>query len=100
MMKKFVKMGGLMIAFLMVLGTAQAQKFGYVNSALILQEMPDVKQMNSNLEGFKTQLEKKAKQMMEDYQMEEDESQNGQSQMQESQALALEQDEVCERKVF
>ena len=65
---KFIKMGSLMLAFLFVAGTAQAQKFGYVNSAEILTQMPAVKQMQSNLEGFKTQLEKKAEQMITDFQ--------------------------------
>ena len=67
-MMKFIKMGGLMFAFLFVFGTAQAQKFGYVNSGEILTQMPAVKQMQSNLEGFKTQLEKKAEQMIKDFQ--------------------------------
>ena len=67
-MMKFIKMGGLMFAFLFVFGTAQAQKFGYVNSREILTQMPAVKQMQSNLEGFKTQLEKKAEQMIKDFQ--------------------------------
>ncbi|RMG76747.1 MAG: OmpH family outer membrane protein [Bacteroidetes bacterium] len=68
MMKNFVKTGGLMFAFLLFLGTAQAQKFGYVDSGAILSEMPEVKQMQSNLDGFKTQLEKKAQSMLTAYQ--------------------------------
>lgn len=68
MMMKFIKMGGLMFAFLFIFGTAQAQKFGYVNSGEILTDMPAVKQMQSNLEGFKTQLEKKAEQMIKEFQ--------------------------------
>jgi len=67
-MMKFIKTGSLMFAFLFVFGTAQAQKFGYVNSGEILTGMPAVKQMQSNLEGFKTQLEKKAEQMIKDFQ--------------------------------
>ena len=58
-----------MVALLLAVGTTQAQKFGYVNSGEILTAMPAVKQMQSNLEGFKTQLEKKAKQMMEEFQV-------------------------------
>ncbi len=68
MIKKFVKLGGLMVALLFMFTNVQAQKFGYVNSAALLAEMPDVKQMQSNLEGLKTQLEKKAKQMLDDFQ--------------------------------
>ena len=66
-MMKFIKMGGLMFALMLMVTTAQAQKFGYVNSGAILSEMPAVKQMQSNLEGFKTQLEKKAEQMLTDF---------------------------------
>ena len=68
MTKKFVKLGGLFIALLFMFNNVQAQKFGYVNSAALLSQMPDVKQMQSNLEGLKTQLEKKAKQMLDDFQ--------------------------------
>ena len=63
-MMKFIKTASLMFALLLTVGTAQAQKFGYVNSGEILTQMPAVKQMQSNLEGFKTQLEKKAEQML------------------------------------
>ena len=67
-MKKLVKMGGLLVAFVLMFGTAQAQKFGYVDSGAILAEMAEVKQMQSNLDGFKTQLEKKAQAMLTDFQ--------------------------------
>lgn len=67
-MKTFVKMGAFLIALVCITATAQAQKFGYVNSAAILSEMPEVKQMQSNLDGLRTQLEKKGKQMIEDFQ--------------------------------
>lgn len=68
MMKNFVKMGGLLVAFVLMFGTAQAQKFGYVDSGAILAEMAEVKQMQSNLDGFKTQLEKKAQSMLTSFQ--------------------------------
>lgn len=45
------------------------QKFGYLNSAQILAEMPEVAQMNSNLEGYKTVLQKKGQQMVEEFQL-------------------------------
>lgn len=67
-MMKFIKMGGLMFAFLFVIGTAQAQKFGYVNSGEILTGLPAVKQMQSNLEGFGKILEKEIQQMVTDFQ--------------------------------
>jgi len=50
--------------------TMQAQKFGYVNSQLILSEMPAVKQANANLDALKTQLQKKGKGMVETLQKE------------------------------
>lgn len=68
MIKKFVKLGGLFVALMFMFSNVQAQKFGYVNSAAVLAELPDVKQMQSNLEGLKTILEKKAKQMLDDFQ--------------------------------
>jgi outer membrane protein len=68
MMIKFIKTGSLMLAFLFVVGTAQAQKFGYVNSGEILTGMPAVKQMQSNLEGFGKILEKEIQQMVTDFQ--------------------------------
>lgn len=67
-MKTFVKIGAFLIAMVCITATTQAQKFGYVNSAAILSEMPAVKQMQSNLEGLQTQLEKKGKQMIDDFQ--------------------------------
>ena len=66
-MMKFIKTGGLLFALMLIVNTVQAQKFGYVNSGVILNEMPAVKQMQSNLEGFAKQLEKKAEQMVTDF---------------------------------
>ena len=68
MMKKLIKTGGLLVAFVLMTASVQAQKFGYVNSGAILSEMAEVKQMQSNLEGFKTQLEKKAQTMLTSFQ--------------------------------
>lgn len=67
-MKQILKISLLFIALLMVAGTAQAQKFGYVNSAAILAEMPQVKQADSNLAALQEQLEKQGKKMVDDYQ--------------------------------
>lgn len=70
-MKNVLKAGSLLV-FLMLIGiSVQAQKYGYVNSALILSELPEVKQMRSNLESFQTQLQKKGQQMLTDYQAKE-----------------------------
>lgn len=52
MMKFIVKTGVLMAAFLLFANAVDAQKFGYVNSAAILVEMPEMKQMQSSLEAF------------------------------------------------
>lgn len=68
MMKKLIKTGGLLVAFVLMFGSVQAQKFGYVNSGAIMSEMAEVKQMQSNLEGFQTQLEKKAQAMLTSFQ--------------------------------
>ena len=46
----------------------QAQKFGYVNSALILSEMPEIKQADSNLEALQKQLMKKGEGMVQLFQ--------------------------------
>jgi len=70
-MKKIIKLGFLLIAFVSISLTTQAQKFGYMNSTALLTEMPEVKQMNSKLEDLSKQLEKKYKQMTESYQREE-----------------------------
>ncbi len=71
MMKKIVKMSALSVALFFMVSTMQAQKFGYLNSASILSELPEVKQMRSNLEGLQAQLEKKGKQMVTEYQEKE-----------------------------
>ncbi len=45
--------------------SVQAQKVGHLNSQTLLAEMPEVKQAESNLKAFQTQLEKKGQQMVE-----------------------------------
>jgi outer membrane protein len=67
-MKRILKISLLLIALVSMAGVAQAQKFGYVNSAAILAEMPKVKQADANLEALQKQLENKGKQMVEKYQ--------------------------------
>jgi len=42
-------------------------KIGYLNSAAILAELPEVKSANADLEVFQTQLQKKAEKMMQDF---------------------------------
>lgn len=45
-----------------------SQKFGYINSVVLLSEMAEVKQADSNLKAFQTQLTKKGQEMVKDLQ--------------------------------
>lgn len=61
-------------AFLLALGmllsiSAEAQKFGFVNSGSILESMPQVKEAESNLEALGKQLQAKGEKMMQDFQL-------------------------------
>lgn len=49
--------------------SAQAQKFGFVNSGSILEGMPQVKEAESNLEALGKQLQAKGEKMMQDFQL-------------------------------
>jgi len=71
-MKRIIKTSLMMVAFLSIMATAQAQKFGYLNSQLILSEMPAVKEMQSNLQALQTQLQKQGQGMVENYKKEEE----------------------------
>ncbi len=70
-MKYSIKLGGLLVALLFFSMGASAQKYGYLNSAAILADMPEVKQMQSNLQALQTQLQKKGQQMLQEYQQKE-----------------------------
>ena len=62
-MKNLLKIG-LLLAVMFVMGTeVNAQKFGYLNSAALLAEMPEVKQAEANLEDLRVQLQKKQQEM-------------------------------------
>ncbi len=68
-MKKVLKVSAIIITLVCVVASASyAQKFGYVNSAEILNALPDVKQADSNLEALQKQLQKKYQQSVETYQ--------------------------------
>ena len=56
---------------ILLIGTIQlsAQKFGYVNSAGLLEEMAEIKQANSNLETLQKQLQSKGQNMLKDFQL-------------------------------
>ena len=45
-----------------------SQKFGYLNSAALLQEMPEVKGAEANLETLQKQLQSKGQKMLEEFQ--------------------------------
>jgi len=40
------------------------QKFGYINTQLLIEEIPEVQEANSNIETFRNQLQKKGKEML------------------------------------
>ena len=67
-MKRILKITGLLLIVFGAMNTAQAQKFGYVNSSAILAEMPEVKQMEANLEALQKKLKKKGQGMVEQLQ--------------------------------
>lgn len=70
MQMKPTKKFGLALFFGLILAfTANAQKFGYVDSANILESMPKVKEAESNLEAFGKQLQTKGQKMMEEFQV-------------------------------
>ena len=58
-MKNLLKISTLVLVLFTCTFSAQAQQFGYVDSQLILSEMPAVKQAESNLEALQQQLQKK-----------------------------------------
>ncbi|MBK6930446.1 MAG: OmpH family outer membrane protein [Saprospirales bacterium] len=45
-----------------------AQKFGYLNSVALLTELPEVKQADSDLQAYQTQLTKRGQEMVKDLQ--------------------------------
>lgn len=64
-MKHMLKLGFAALLVFGVAAAASAQKFGYVNSAQILAEMPELKQAEASLEALQTQLQKKGQTMVE-----------------------------------
>ena len=73
-MKKVIKLSVLAIGMMLTVTAVHAQKYGYVNSAAILAELPQVQQMRSNLESYGSILQKKGQQMLTDYQTKEQEA--------------------------
>lgn len=66
-MKKFLQIALMAVLVFAATATASAQKFGYVNSAEILAELPAMKAAESNLEGLQKQLQKKGQAMVQNF---------------------------------
>lgn len=64
-MKRILKISSLFLLFFALASQVQAQKFGYINSAEILANFPEVKQAEANLEALQKQLTKKCQGMVE-----------------------------------
>lgn len=59
----------MLVAVLLLSITAlSAQKFGYINSQELIQELPEVKEANSNIEAFQSQLQRKGQEMIQSLQ--------------------------------
>ncbi|MBK9109401.1 MAG: OmpH family outer membrane protein [Saprospiraceae bacterium] len=57
----------LILIFLVgLISGAEAQKFGYLNSQVLMAELPEVKQADATLQALQTQLEKKGQLMVQD----------------------------------
>ena len=67
-MKRITKLFILVLMMAATAFSADAQKFGYLNSAEILSGMAEVKQANSSMEALQKQLQKKGQQMVQAYQ--------------------------------
>ncbi len=73
LIQKNIQMSKLKISLLLIAGllltvSTQAQKFGFVDSAGILEAMAEVKQADANLEALQKQLQKKGQGMLEQLQ--------------------------------
>ena len=63
-MTKLSKLTLLFVFSLLTVFSLQAQKFGYINSAQLLLEMPDIKSADSQLETFQQGLVAKGQEMV------------------------------------
>ncbi|MFK8101367.1 MAG: OmpH family outer membrane protein [Saprospiraceae bacterium] len=70
-MKKIAKLGLLLLALVSINISMSAQNFGYLNSQVILSKMPEVKQMEANLEALQKQLQKQGEQMVANFKKQE-----------------------------
>ncbi len=67
-MKQYIQLTFVALLLLVATASATAQKFGYVNSAEILSELPAMKAAESNLEAMQKQLQKKGQAMVQSFQ--------------------------------
>lgn len=67
-MKNWKQIGGLVVLSWLAFSSLTAQKFGYLNSAALLVELPEVKQAESDLDAFQKQLQKKGQDMVTKFQ--------------------------------
>lgn len=63
-MNKILKSLLFTIALVAVTVSAQAQKFGYINSQELISQLPEVKEANAKIETLKKQLQKKGQDML------------------------------------
>jgi len=63
-MKNAIQLSALVLTLMFATVTVQAQKFGYINTAAILSEMPKVKQAEVSINNFQTQLQKKGQEKL------------------------------------
>ena len=68
-MKYLLKYTLILAVCVSVSTSVNAQKFGYLNSAAILQEMPEVKQAEADLEVLQKQLQSRGETMLKEFQM-------------------------------
>jgi len=70
-MKKMIFLGLLLMSTMLIAQEADSlttPKYGYVASGAILDKLPEMEQMQSDLEGYQTILQKKGQQMVQDFQ--------------------------------
>jgi len=67
-MKYLAKYAVLLVISLAFVQWTSAQKFGFLNSAALLQEMPEVKEAEANLETLQKQLQARGEKMLQEFQ--------------------------------
>lgn len=70
-MRKIIFFGLFLASMMLALQVAEAQttpKYAYVSSGAILEKLPEMEQMKSDLQGYQTILQKKGQQMYQEFQ--------------------------------